>query len=57
MVSKLVDGTKGGIALGNTILEKSLKCLRDENLNLDAKILIGRCSFTTKDNEANSRVE
>ena len=40
--SKLVDGTTEGTSLGNTILRKSLKCLRDQNLDLKAKILIGQ---------------
>ena len=38
--SHLVDGSAEGISLGNTILRKSLKCLRDQSLDLKTKILI-----------------
>ena len=40
--SKLVDGSTEGTSLGNTILRKSLKCLKDQSLELKAKILIGQ---------------
>ena len=40
--SHLVDGSAEGISLGNTILRKSLKCLRDQSLDLKTKILISK---------------